>query len=585
MLASLGYRFAGLSGAQVLGLWLLGAALLLLLHLRQRQRRRQILVSSSALWEQLAGPAPAAHADWRAWRWWWPPGNFWLQLLVVTALALAAGEPTRIERPGRSLAILVDCSASMGTDDGSGAGSRLARARQQARALIDGLGPGDQALLIQFAHRAIPLAGWTADRARLQAALDGMAVLIETGEPERALALARQSLRGRLDGQIIMFTDQAPGAEAGGASRPALQTVVVGQPTGNLALRALTAIRAAGDQEQVLAEALVTNFGDRPAAVRLAVRPSDGRGGPILVAAERQLPAGASAVVPLPFRNAGEISIEAAVEGPRPGIDNGLALDDRARVLVPAVRIRRVLVVGAGNLYLAGALLSFGDLAVETIDPTAAERRRAEWPRYDLVIFDGWAPQPGPAAGHYLSLPAAGKGGERAIANPLADRVDREHPLMRQLALADLNIKWALPAVPAAEDQVPLAAGRHPLILARAQGRLRQVTLTFDPRQSDLPLRPAFPLLLANVLDWTDQTVKQGAGRPGASSPLDAREQDTRMTGQKSKAPQAPLPSAPRRPPIPPAVLLLALALLGSLLTWGDPPGGGGAGGPGADSA
>ena len=41
-----------------------------------------------------------------------------------------------------------------------------------------------------------------------------------------------------------------------------------------------------------------------------------------------------------------------------------------------------------------------------------------------------------------------------------------------------------------------------PLIVARERPGLRVAVVAFDPRRSDLPLRPAFPLLIANALAW-----------------------------------------------------------------------------------
>ena len=46
------------------------------------------------------------------------------------------------------------------------------------------------------------------------------------------------------------------------------------------------------------------------------------------------------------------------------------------------------------------------------------------------------------------------------------------------------------------------AALGDPLIVARTRPGLRVVALAFDVRQSDLPMRTAFPLLVANSLSF-----------------------------------------------------------------------------------
>lgn len=69
--------------------------------------------------------------------------------------------------------LILDVSASMLTRDHDRR-SRFAAAREQARALIDGLGPDDEAALIAVDRAARTVAPWTGDRLLLQRALDGL---------------------------------------------------------------------------------------------------------------------------------------------------------------------------------------------------------------------------------------------------------------------------------------------------------------------------------------------------------------------------------------------------------------------------
>jgi hypothetical protein len=87
-------------------------------------------------------------------------------------------------------------------------------------------------------------------------------------------------------------------------------------------------------------------------------------------------------------------------------------------------------------------------------------------------------------------------------------------------------------------------------------------------RRSDLPLRPSFPLLLANAFDWLDG--KPPGSATAAAEGLDPRESDT------TRAPALTLAGQPQRPwSVPPPArhrpwgtlaLLAALAL--SLVEW-----------------
>jgi hypothetical protein len=194
---------------------------------------------------------------------------------------------------------------------------------------------------------------------------------------------------------------------------------------------------------------------------------------------------------------------------------DALALDDRAFTVIAPPPRRRVLVVGGSDLYLEGALLSFGaELVVERV-PVERVPAAATLARYDAVIFDGVAATPAPTAGRLLYLDPHGPGGpfpERGppLADPLPTELAREHPLLAHLALADLNIREARRLRVEPDDQVVAGALGVPLLVARSRPGLRLVALSFDPRRSDLPLRPTFPLLLANALDWLADRPARG---------------------------------------------------------------------------
>ena len=97
---------------------------------------------------------------------------------------------------------------------------------------------------------------------------------------------------------------------------------------------------------------------------------------------------------------------------------------------------------------------------------------------------------------------------------------------------------------------------------------LRVVALAFDPRQSDLPLRPAFPLLLANAIDWLTDGCQRPA--PGAAVVgLDHRPARIRHHGHGPAA-RPPAAAASTRVGRPRALApwLLALAALLALADW-----------------
>ena len=157
-----------------------------------------------------------------------------------------------------------------------------------------------------------------------------------------------------------------------------------------------------------------------------------------------------------------------------------------------------------------------------------------------------------------------------SVRDPVATEIRRDHPLLAHVSLADLNVSQARRLVPAAGDQVVVSALGAPLLIARDRPNLRVVALAFDPRQSDLPLRPAFPLLLANAIDWlTDDDSSAPAPRSAAASGgiIDPRESDTTVTGQGAGASTAAA-STRGRPARAIARWLLVLAGLLAAVDW-----------------
>jgi hypothetical protein len=191
-----------------------------------------------------------------------------------------------------------------------------------------------------------------------------------------------------------------------------------------------------------------------------------------------------------------------------PPDDDDLALDDVAYAVVPPLPHRRILRVGGPDLYLDGALLSLGrTVTVDRATPAEADAQRAHWSEYDLVVFDGATPASPPEKGRFLFFDPHGAGSpfaeHGAVRDPVIADVRRDHPLARNLDLGDVNIASARRLALAAGDVAVAGSFGVPLLIARERPGLRVAAVSFDPRRSDLPMRPAFPLLLANALAWS----------------------------------------------------------------------------------
>jgi hypothetical protein len=570
---TLGALLSGtLSGTGLAATGAVGAAAITALYLL-RLRRRRVVVAFAPLWLGWVGEPRATRAARRLRHWL----SLALALALYAALWLAAADPQplSVDRAGRSVVILIDRSASMSARDEPG--SRLQVAKARATEIAAGLGAADRALVASFAADATAESGFETDPHHLARAIAAVTPSEETGDLPRALAFAAAVLRGRSRPTVVLvsdggFSEDARRAEPSGLD---IRYLPVGQRARNVGILSFAARRLPADPGTVETALIVQNFG--PTAVRFAVEL-----GGVQMTAEKldlSLSPGERKQVAVEKLFAPESRIEARLtgsEGLAREVDD-LALDDRATATVPPLLRRRVLRVGGADLYLDGALLSLGrTVRVDRMGPGDADLAANRERDYDLVIFDGVTPESSPATGHYLYLNPGGVGSPFAlrgtVRNPVLDpaSIHHDHPLLRHLELTDVNVAEAHRLALSPGDVALAGSFGVPLFVARQRPGLRIVALSFDPRRSDLPLRPAFPLLLANALGW----VSRAADDPNDLPPIenaavrDGRESDT------TPAPTLILGGHRLAPPDPPArhggarLGMLALGLAAALLLF-----------------
>jgi hypothetical protein len=487
----------------------IGAVAITVLYL-VRLRRRRVVVSFAPLWLATAGPRRTTS---------WARRlrdllSLMLALLLFSLVLLAAVDPrpAAADRAGRSVVVLIDRSASMSARDSDGGNlgnleptTRLERARAGAIAIVDGLAGADRALIASFASDAVAETGFEADAGRLRRAIAAVAPSEEPGDLPRALTFASAILRGRPRPTVVLVSDGGFSDEArrAGPSDVDLRYAAIGRTDrrgGNVGIISFAARRLPADPTAVEAALVVQNFGPRQVSVAVDISAGDSTVERLrldLAPGERRRHQLANVFAP-------DARLKARL---LPPADDDLALDDTAYAIVPPLPHRRILRVGRPDLYLDGALLSLGrTVTVERLPLAEAEARRARWPEYDLVVFDGVAPAAAPDKGRFLYLDPHGPGSpfpdRGSVRDPVIADVRRDHPLARQLDLGDVNIASARRLGLAAGDVAVAGSFGVPLLIARERPGLRVAATSFDPRRSDLPMRPAFPLLITNVLAW-----------------------------------------------------------------------------------
>ncbi len=501
-----------LSTPAALGLGLLALLILALHWLRPRQRSRP--VASVTIWRQLAAEAAAGRLA-RGRR---PASSplLWLQLLALAALVLALARPWR-EAPvavAPQLILLLDRSLSMAAEDAVGEGfdiaaggdadssldwlpGRAASRFDDARAALlrrARAAEGSRLSLIAFDQRAELLVVGSQDPDAIAAALDDLEIRARPGQAGDALLLADSLARSAAGARVVLFSDGNFSLEGAPPVDLAVELVRFGGSDDNQSLAALDL-----DPERGELFLRVTNAAGRSVTRRVETRVD----GALLDARDLRLPAGgqASARLSLP---AGAKQVEAQLTG-----SDALPLDDRAWALAESRTRVRVGLSGPGFRALETAL----DLM-----PEVASWARVDEPPYDtaegpaeLLILDGQVPDGVDRPALLLAPPAdLGQGIERVtvqgrLERPAPRTLDAGQHLLAGTAFETVIIERAL--------ALELGAAWTPLVVAEvedrtwplmAEGRLdgRPVLLlAFDPRDSDLPLRPAFPLWLAAAVE------------------------------------------------------------------------------------
>ena len=466
-------------------LGLLAIPLVLLYMLRLR--RREVPVSSTLLWQQLLQDREA-NAPWQRLR-----RNLFLllQLLLLTLLVLALARPFLPSESlaGGNMVVLLDGSASMLATDV--APTRFVEATAQVEGLIAAMGGDDQMTLILVGATPSILASASRDPGQLRQALASAQATAAPADWEAAVALAAGAVQGFDEGRVILIGDGGLPAEL--PSLPAPVTMVpVGTEDANLALTALaTRDTIAGPQ----AYANVSNYGSATQQALVSLR-ADGR----LLSSQRiGLDGGENQGLVWSLPDDAQM-LEASLVGED---DDYLAQDNTAWAVRDASGRGRILLLGEGNRFLETVLGVMPDVElVRTANVDGVELGDA-----DLIVYDG------------VPLPAAGPSTDALVIDPVATQDGQgplrvgglftdtavvqvaEHELLRFVDWNDISVRQAKRIEAPWARALVLAEG-GPLLLAGEWRGQRVIILTFRLQDSDLPLQIAFPVLMANIVNW-----------------------------------------------------------------------------------
>jgi len=478
-----------------IGFAALAFAIPVLLLYMLRLRRREVLISSTFLWRQVVQDTEA-NTPWQRLR-----RNLllFLQLLILLLLVLALARPfiTVPTISAGKIALLVDASASMTATDVAGE-SRFSAAIEQAHQIVNNMNPQDIITLIRVADIAEPQTSYTDDKNALRRALDSMTVSNGAADWDTALTLAAAGASGAENFSIVMISDGGVGEAASlPANIPQPIYVPVGESANNIGITALATRALAGGAPQLFAQ--VTNYGDSRAEISLVIRLDDvlrlSRSGAI--PPRSQLPVPFDEPISEPFET---LSATLTFDN---DVEDFLELDNRAWTVQNEVNTRRVYYVSSSeNLFLEQALRSLP--GVQTFRGNA-ENRGLPGDPFDLYVFDNWLPNTLPAGDMLIVNPPNSTPlftvGASLPATEEIQIADEESAITTFVDLDEMSL-LAYRAIDAGWARALATAEQGAILLAGEANAQQIAILPFDLRDSNLPLLIAWPVLMANLLDW-----------------------------------------------------------------------------------
>jgi hypothetical protein len=424
---------------------------------------------------------------------------FQLALIALLVLALGDPKPKTSLLEGRHLVVLVDGSASMKAIDIKP--SRIEVAKTEVRKLVRGLGNADRALIVQMSSLPSPLSTMSADLTELDAAIDALHASDTRAELERGLSFALDSLRGQPKAEVIVVSDGVLGdvneiAKHVDLKGAQLRFLPIGKSGTNVAVSEFSVRRYPLDKSRSEVMLEVANTNDRPVQIELTLL---GDGAIIDVS---RFALGANERLPRYYQDLAGASrtLEAKIRL-ADGRADDLPADDHAYALMPERHRARVLTVSKGNTYLEAALLLDEYLDVTTVLPGKSIPSE----HFDVAILDGVNDTLPDTVGAALYLNPPEGSVPLKLGATLSDFGfdiwDKKSPILRFLALGDVQVATGHALVPAPADRVLGASDQGPILVSGSRSGHRFVALGFDPRNSDWVLRVAWPLFVLNAIN------------------------------------------------------------------------------------
>ncbi|MEK3882244.1 VWA domain-containing protein [Paenibacillus sp. PL2-23] len=490
-------------------------------------------VASHLLWRRLLREQEA-NKPWQRLR-----GRLLLLLQLLAALLIVAAlmEPAiwRADSTRGHAVLVIDRSGSMAELMDAGGGThpqtRFQDAIEAAKGWIGEQPANREITLIASGAEPEELDGDHSDRAALLARLDELSPYYGRTDNAAALSLGDSLLQGEQGGIMVLFTDgrwlDAKEANELRLSTPVDVFVSGGeerQPSGAIIQMGVRSDPANGEYQQ--ASVTVQNNGETEMAFQLRLSAARLDQGMELV---RELEV---SVPPGEWRS---VSADGLPLAPyyraqlMPSVDS-VPVDNIAYAFPAGSQASKLLLVTEGNLFLEKALQLAGVQPVKMAPNAPAPSEEAS-ETFDAIVVDGayellmgdgdWRELLEDKPLWLIDHPQTGAENTAVPKHSAAEAA--EHPVVSYISLLDTYIgRMNVPTPDEVVWGAPiLTYGGVPAIYAGTDKGMPKLRYTFKLQDSDLPLRPEFPVLIVQSVEWLRGGTTGQLGAVQAGQPLE----------------------------------------------------------------
>ncbi len=455
-----------------------------------------------------------------------------LQLLFLTLLVLSIARPqfAFITKSARQLVLIIDQSASMNAVEAETDGlTRLEIAKESALRTVDGLRFMDEMTVISSHTRPIIHIPFTNHQKSLREAIRSIQPTDISTNLEPAYDLAEAIAQTKSNPEIVIFSDFQSISEALLAklkSKKEQEPDTTEEPDPEIK-RHLIQIGKANDNVGItkfrVRKSLVNAF-DYQTLLRVVNASEEEKKFNVELYFNENL-FDVRPYTLAPGESKSEIFSNFAFEGGKLkavlDIQDTLVSDNIAYATLPKRDLIPVLLVTEENPFLQKALAVDEQIQLTVLTPTEYETNvRNENPNsqteqaYQVVIFDRYSP-PSLGDGNYMFIyPPATAGREDlaptwdigdALETPIITDWERTHPILQHVHLENVQIGTAYQVTPPATAQVLARSFESPVLFIDVKPNRKIVFAAINILESDLPLRIAFPVIIANTIQWFQQ--------------------------------------------------------------------------------